>query len=129
MNLLVFSGTVVRQPRFNTSGKSPVLGFTLVSSRKWGDKEFKTYCDVSVFGDRAKSLQGQFDVDDYVQVQGEAGARGYTPQGASEPKGSLTCNAMSVEVVAQSSSGRQQPKTDVPVQAKEPSPDGDDVPF
>lgn len=132
MNLLIFTGTVVRTPRYNDGGKSPVLGFTLLSVRKWKDREFKNYCDCSIFGEKATELKGQFDVGDYVQVQGEAGARHYESGG--DHKASLTCNALSVEVVAQTQSERQAPKREVVTASPPVSGDGekdadDDIPF
>lgn len=130
MNLLIFSGAVVRPPRFSADGKTEVLGFTLVSSRKWRDKEFKTYCDVSLFGERAKDMRESFKVGDYLQVQGEAGARQYKTNDG-EPKAALTCNALNVEVVAPAKETQQPVSPPTAAEPDAPKTDGDDsdVPF
>lgn len=128
MNFIMFSGPCVRAPRFSDGGKTPVLGFTVMSTRRWRDKEFKTYADCSVFGDKAKELNGTFGEGSYLQIQGEAGARTYESKG--EHKAALTINALSVEVVGASpKQATFVPPPGSPAASGSAGETGDDIPF
>jgi single-stranded DNA-binding protein len=130
MNLLVFSGVVVREPKLFDRTQTPFLSFTLKSSKVWKDKTYDSYLDCKVFGQKVEQVKREVGIGDHVQVTGEARAEIYDSEGEKKPK--LTCACNAVDVVAKATNSK--PERSVPPPPGSPAAYGgdnnqDDPPF
>ena len=118
----ILSGNVGRDAVLRETAKGKVLSFSMAHTSVYGDKK-TTWYDVSVWGNRAESLEALIKKGTQILVSGESGSDEYTDKDGNK-RFKMVFRANNVQLVGGKASGSSQD-----VDSTEEEEGDEDLPF